>query len=168
MKRALITGITGQDGAYLSELLLAKGYDVHGIKDGLPYNTNRVDHYTRIATKKTPGSIFTMGILPIPSTSPKSCRRFSQTGVYNLGAMSHVKVSFEEPEYVAIRMARVLFDCWRQFACWVCLENTILSSRYVQNCTAWFRKCPKRKTPFPQITLWRCEALCVLDNGKLS
>lgn len=94
-KTALITGITGQDGSYLAELLLEKGYDVHGIvRRASLINTHRIDHiYDKIALHYGDLSDSTNIIRIIQQTQPDE--------IYNLGAMSHVKVSFDVPEYVA-------------------------------------------------------------------
>src|SRR6185369_15905573 len=93
-KRALITGITGQDGSYLAELLLAKGYDVHGIKRRASnYNTQRIDHLKAVNLHHgdmTDGSNLTRLLFEIQPDE-----------VYNLAAQSHVQVSFETPEYTA-------------------------------------------------------------------
>ena len=90
---ALITGITGQDGSYLAELLLEKGYEVHGIvRRSSLINTHRIDHiYDRIHLH--------YGDLTDSGNLISLVQKIKPTEVYNLGAMSHVKVSFEMPEY---------------------------------------------------------------------
>jgi GDPmannose 4,6-dehydratase len=102
MKRALITGITGQDGSYLTELLLAKGYEVHGmIRRSSVFNTDRIDHlYT---DPHTPGRrlILHYGDLTDGTVLRRILERACPDEVYNLGAQSHVRVSFDEPEYTA-------------------------------------------------------------------
>ncbi|MFT4553716.1 MAG: GDPmannose 4,6-dehydratase [Chlamydiales bacterium] len=100
-KTALITGITGQDGSYLAELLLEKGYEVHGlIRRSSDFNTQRVDHlYTDENLK---GRFFLhYGDLSDSSNLNRVLEKVEPNEIYNLGAMSHVKVSFELPEYVA-------------------------------------------------------------------
>jgi GDPmannose 4,6-dehydratase len=100
-KTALITGITGQDGSYLAELLLEKGYIVHGIiRRSSDFNTQRIDHlYT---DKNLKGRFFLhFGDLADSSNLNRILERVQPNEVYNLGAMSHVMVSFELPEYVA-------------------------------------------------------------------
>ena len=102
MKKALITGITGQDGSYLAELLLEKGYEVHGIKRRASlFNTERVDHLYEDPHVK--GSRFKLhyGDLTDTSNLTRILREVEPDEVYNLGAQSHVAVSFESPEYTA-------------------------------------------------------------------
>ena len=102
MKRALITGITGQDGTYLSELLLEKGYEVHGIirRSSSP-NTGRIDHLNRDDNNGMKRYILHYGDLTDTSNLVRIIQEVQPDEIYNLGAMSHVKVSFDFPEYVA-------------------------------------------------------------------
>jgi len=102
VKRALITGVTGQDGAYLAQLLLSKGYEVHGIKRRASlFNTNRIDHIYE--DPHTQGRHFMLhyGDLTDSSSLIQIVQRVKPDEIYNLAAQSHVKVSFEEPEYTA-------------------------------------------------------------------
>ncbi|MCB0674901.1 MAG: GDP-mannose 4,6-dehydratase [Saprospiraceae bacterium] len=100
MKKALITGITGQDGAYLSELLLDKGYEVHGIKRRSSlFNTTRIDHLYQDPHEDHQRFILHYGDLSDASNILRIIQRVQPDEIYNLGAMSHVQVSFEEPEY---------------------------------------------------------------------
>lgn len=102
MKRALITGITGQDGAYLSEWLLKKGYEVHGIKRRSSlFNTSRIDHLYQDPHVDHRNFILHYGDLSDSSNIIRIIQEVQPDEIYNLGAMSHVKVSFEEPEYSA-------------------------------------------------------------------
>ncbi|MFZ1678167.1 MAG: GDP-mannose 4,6-dehydratase, partial [Saprospiraceae bacterium] len=102
MKKALITGITGQDGAYLSELLLKKGYEVHGIKRRSSlFNTARIDHLYQDPHVPNRNFILHYGDLTDSSNIIRIIQEVQPDEIYNLGAMSHVKVSFEEPEYSA-------------------------------------------------------------------
>jgi len=102
MKKALITGITGQDGAYLAELLLSKGYEVHGIKRRTSLiNTQRVDHLYQDPHEKNLRMILHYGDLTDSTNVIRIIQQVKPDEIYNLGAMSHVHVSFEEPEYVA-------------------------------------------------------------------
>jgi GDPmannose 4,6-dehydratase len=102
MKKALITGVTGQDGAYLSELLLAKGYEVHGIKRRASLlNTSRIDHLYQDPHVGNRNFILHHGDLSDSTNLIRIVQEVQPDEIYNLGAMSHVKVSFEEPEYAA-------------------------------------------------------------------
>jgi GDPmannose 4,6-dehydratase len=102
MKKALITGITGQDGSYLTEFLLKKGYQVHGIKRrSSSFNTQRIDHiYQEQLLKKTQLKLH-YGDLTDSSSLTRIIRDIEPDEIYNLGAQSHVAVSFEAPEYTA-------------------------------------------------------------------
>lgn len=98
MKAALITGITGQDGSYLAELLVEKGYQVHGlIRRASSYNTSRIDHLRQLSDNIT----LHYGDLSDSSNLNRLIKEIAPDEVYNLGAMSHVAVSFESPEYAA-------------------------------------------------------------------
>ena len=100
MKKALITGITGQDGSYLAELLLAKGYEVHGlIRRSSSFNTERIDHIYQ--DPHEPGARLRLhyGDLNDGSSLNKLIRTIRPAEIYNLGAQSHVRVSFDIPEY---------------------------------------------------------------------
>lgn len=99
-KVALITGITGQDGAYLTELLLEKGYEVHGIKRRSSLlNTNRIDHLYQDPHEKYINLKLHYGDLTDSTNIIRIVKEVQPDEIYNLGAMSHVKVSFDEPEY---------------------------------------------------------------------
>jgi len=102
MKRALITGITGQDGAYLAELLLEKGYEVHGIKRRTSlFNTDRIDHLYEDPHTSNRNFILHHGDLTDSSSLIRIIQEVRPNEIYNLAAQSHVAVSFEEPEYTA-------------------------------------------------------------------
>jgi GDPmannose 4,6-dehydratase len=101
-KIALITGITGQDGAYLAELLLAKGYEVHGIKRRTSmFNTQRIDHLYQDPHESDRRFILHHGDLTDSSSLIRIIQQVQPDEIYNLAAQSHVAVSFEEPEYTA-------------------------------------------------------------------
>ncbi|MCA0230347.1 MAG: GDP-mannose 4,6-dehydratase [Bacteroidetes bacterium] len=101
-KVAIITGVTGQDGAYLSELLLAKGYTVHGIKRRSSlFNTERIDHLYEDPHVENPRFILHYGDLTDSMNLTRIIQEVQPDEIYNLAAMSHVKVSFDEPEYTA-------------------------------------------------------------------
>src|SRR5690242_5140514 len=102
MKTALITGVTGQDGAYLSEFLLAKGYTVHGIKRRSSlFNTGRIDHLYQDPHEKNVKYFLHHGDLTDSTNIIRIIQEVQPDEIYNLGAMSHVKVSFDTPEYTA-------------------------------------------------------------------
>ena len=102
MKRALITGITGQDGAYLADFLLKKGYEVHGIKRrSSSFNTGRVDHLYRDPHEEDIQFRMHYGDLTDATNLIRIIQEVRPDEIYNLAAQSHVKVSFETPEYTA-------------------------------------------------------------------
>ncbi len=101
-KRALITGITGQDGAYLAELLLEKGYEVHGLKRrASSFNTERIDHLYHELDEAVPKVTLHYGDLTDSTSLLRVIQHVQPNEIYNLAAQSHVAVSFEEPEYTA-------------------------------------------------------------------
>ena len=101
-KKALITGITGQDGSYLAEFLLEKGYEVHGIKRrSSSFNTERIDHLYQDPHEKKPKFILHYGDLTDSTNLIRIIQQIQPDEIYNLGAQSHVSVSFESPEYTA-------------------------------------------------------------------
>ena len=102
MKRALITGVTGQDGAYLAEFLLSKGYEVHGIKRRTSLiNTDRIDHLYEDPHETGRHFMLHYGDMTDSSSLIQIVQKVKPDEIYNLAAQSHVKVSFEEPEYTA-------------------------------------------------------------------
>jgi len=102
MKRALVTGITGQDGAYLAELLIRKGYVVHGIKRrASSFNTARIDHLYQDPHIEERNLILHYGDLTDSMNLTRIIQEVQPDEIYNLAAMSHVKVSFDTPEYTA-------------------------------------------------------------------
>lgn len=113
MKKALITGITGQDGSYLAELLLEKGYEVHGmIRRSSSFNTGRIDHIYRDPHEKNVRLFLHYGDLNDASSINTLLRNIKPDEIYNLGAQSHVRVSFDIPEYTgeidALGVVRIL------------------------------------------------------------
>jgi GDPmannose 4,6-dehydratase len=102
MKTALITGVTGQDGSYLAELLLEKGYSVHGVKRrASSFNTQRIDHLYQDQHESNVNFKLHYGDLTDSTNIIRIIQEVQPDEIYNLGAMSHVKVSFDSPEYVA-------------------------------------------------------------------
>ncbi len=101
-RRALITGITGQDGAYLAELLLAKGYEVHGLKRrSSSFNTNRIDHLYQDPHVENRRLLLHYGDMTDATNLIRVVQQVEPDEIYNLAAQSHVAVSFETPEYTA-------------------------------------------------------------------
>ncbi|KAA0252688.1 MAG: GDP-mannose 4,6-dehydratase [Acidobacteria bacterium] len=126
-KRALLTGITGQDGSYLAELLLAKGYEVHGvIRRSSSFNTARLDHLYQDPHSSQRRLILHYGDLNDASSLNRILRTVRPDEIYNLGAQSHVKVSFDVPEYTgevtALGATRILES----------IRETGLTPRYYQ------------------------------------
>ena len=102
MKKALITGITGQDGSYLAEFLLQKGYEVHGVKRrSSSFNTSRIDHIYKDPHIENSKFILHYGDLTDITNLIRIIQQVKPNEIYNLGAQSHVAVSFETPEYTA-------------------------------------------------------------------
>lgn len=102
LKRALITGVTGQDGAYLAEFLLAKGYEIHGIKRRSSlFNTARIDHIYEDPHQSHPQFILHYGDMTDSTSLIHLVQKVQPDEIYNLAAQSHVQVSFEQPEYTA-------------------------------------------------------------------
>ena len=102
MKKALITGVTGQDGSYLSEFLIHKGYEVHGIKRrASTINTDRIDHLYKDPHEKNVKLILHHGDMTDSTSLIRIIQEIQPDEIYNLAAQSHVAVSFEEPEYTA-------------------------------------------------------------------
>ena len=101
-KKALITGITGQDGSYLAELLLENGYEVHGmIRRASYFNRDRIDHFYNQSKKKGIPLFLHYGDMSDSSNMNRMLERVHPNEIYNLAAQSHVRVSFEVPEYTA-------------------------------------------------------------------
>lgn len=113
MKKALITGITGQDGSYLAELLMKKGYEVHGVvKRASTFNTSRIDHFVKDPHSVNNNYYGHYGDLSDSSSISRLIEKIQPEEIYNLGAQSHVRVSFDIPEYtgdvVALGTLRIL------------------------------------------------------------
>jgi len=147
-KVALITGITGQDGAYLAEFLLKKGYDVHGIKRRASlFNTDRIDHLYQDPHVSDRHFMLHYGDLTDSTNLIRIIQQVQPDEIYNLAAMSHVAVSFETPEYTAnadgIGTLRIL-EAIRILG----LEKKPVSIRLqLRSCMVWCRKSRKRKPP---------------------
>jgi GDPmannose 4,6-dehydratase len=121
-KKALITGVTGQDGAFLAEFLLAKGYEVHGIKRRTSlFNTARIDHLFRDVHEGETRFFLHHGDMTDSSSLIHIIEKVRPDEIYNLAAQSHVAVSFEEPEYtVNFDALGVLYDVKSLLPCVHC------------------------------------------------
>lgn len=131
MKTAFITGVTGQDGSYLAELLLSKGYEVHGLKRrSSTFNTQRIDHIYQDFHEEQPRFYLYYGDLTDSSSLWKLLYEIRPDEIYNLGAQSHVRVSFDMPEYtvdtVALGTLRLL----------EAIRGTGIGARYYQACSS--------------------------------
>ncbi|MBA2661991.1 MAG: GDP-mannose 4,6-dehydratase [Bradymonadaceae bacterium] len=130
-KTALITGITGQDGSYLAELLLQKGYEVHGIiRRSSSFNTGRIEHIYQDPHVPNPRLLLHYGDLSDASNLSRLIAQIVPDEIYNLGAQSHVKVSFEIPEYTAD------VDALGALRLLDAIKDTGLSTRYYQASTS--------------------------------
>ena len=168
MKRALITGVTGQDGSYLTELLLEKGYEVHGIlRRSSSFNTARIDHLYGNAGIFDKTFITHYGDLTDSSNLNRILERVQPDEIYNLAAQSHVRVSFEVPEYTAE------VDAIGTLRFLDAIKNTGIKTRFYQASTSELLRegagnPPERIHPFlPPLPLWRRQDLRVLDRGQL-
>src|SRR5215212_6704671 len=114
MKKALITGITGQDGSYLTELLLDKGYEVHGIvRRSSVFTTERIDHLYKDPHDPEARMFLHYGDFADAAVLRRVLQRVMPDEVYNLGAQSHVRVSFEQPEYTG----NIVLTGWGRSGC---------------------------------------------------
>jgi len=148
MKKALVTGITGQDGSYLTELLLSKGYEVHGvIRRSSSFNTKRIDHVYQDPHEANPKLFLHYGDLTDSSVCHRLIEKIEPDEIYNLGAQSHVKVSFEIPEYtgdvVGLGTLRIL-EALREIRPKTKFYQAGSSEMY-----GWVREVPQKETtPF--------------------
>lgn len=118
-KKALVTGITGQDGSYLAELLLQQGYEVHGIKRrASSFNTQRIDHLYEDPHTAASGMTLHYGDLSDTSGLTRLISEIKPDEVYNLGAQSHVKVPSRLPNIQLTLMVSVPCGFWRRSASW--------------------------------------------------
>ncbi len=170
-KKALITGVTGQDGSYLAEFLLEKGYEVHGVKRRSSlFNTQRVDHLYEDPHSDNSRFKLHYGDLTDSSNLTRLIAEIRPDEIYNLGAQSHVAVSFESPEYTAdvdamgtLRLLEAIRFLGMEKTCRFYQASTSELYGLVQEVPQ------KETTPFhPALTLWRGKALRVLDCGELS
>ena len=168
MKKALITGITGQDGSYLAELLLEKGYEVHGmIRRSSSFNTGRINHIYRDPHEKNVRLFLHYGDLNDASSINTLLRNIKPDEIYNLGAQSHVRVSFDIPEYTgevdALGTVRIL-EGIRETG----LEDKILSGVLLRAVRQSRRNAAKGDHPvLPALPVCLCQGLCFLHHPEL-
>ena len=145
-KVALITGVTGQDGAYLAELLLSKGYIVHGIKRrASSFNTDRIDHLYHDQHEKDVHFFLHYGDLTDSTNLIRIIQEVQPDEIYNLAAQSHVAVSFETPEYTANCDALGTLRCSRRSGFWAWRRRQNSTRHPPVNCSARCRKFRKRR-----------------------
>ena len=170
MKKALITGITGQDGAYLAELLLSKGYEVHGVKRRSSlFNTARIDHLYEDPHNPSPHLFLHYGDLTESSSLLHVVSKIQPDEVYNLGAQSHVQVSFEQPEYTADTDALGPLRFLKLFASWFREKNEVLPGQHFGTLRPGTGKSTEGDDSFlPTLPLRCCEDVCLLDLRQLS
>jgi len=170
MKRtALLTGITGQDGAYLAELLLAKGYEVHGIKRrSSSFNTDRIDHLYQDPHQEGVRMHLHYGDLTDATNLIRIVQQVQPDEIYNLAAQSHVGVSFETPEYVANADALGTLRLLEAIRILGLERRTRFYQASTSEMIGKVQESPQRETtPFYPRSVWRGEALCPLDYGEL-
>ena len=167
-KIALITGVTGQDGAYLAELLLQKGYIVHGIKRrSSSFNTGRLEHLYQDRHEQDLKFLLHYGDLTDSTNLIRLLQNIQPDEIYNLGAQSHVAVSFETPEYTANSDALGTLRLLEAIR----ILNMEKSVRFYQASTSELYgkalEVPQTETTtvLPPQPLWSGQTLCLLDNG---
>ena len=170
MKRALITGITGQDGAYPAEFLLKKGYEVHGIKRRTSLlNTNRIDHLYEDPHQEKRRLVLHYGDMTDSSSLVHVAEKVQPDEIYNLAAQSHVQVSFEEPEYTANSDALGtlrLLEAIRILS--LTGKITLLSGLHLRDVRAGTADTAVEKNSvLSPLSLWSRQALCLLDHRQL-
>lgn len=143
---ALITGVTGQDGAYLSEYLLSLGYVVHGIKRrSSSFNTARVDHLYQDRHAGNVPFLMHYGDMTDSTNLIRLIQQIRPTEIYNLAAQSHVGVSFESPEYTANAKAIGVLRLLEAIRILGLEKETRFYRLLLPSFTAWFRKSPRRR-----------------------
>jgi GDPmannose 4,6-dehydratase len=170
LKKALITGITGQDGSYLAELLLEKGYEVHGIKRrSSSFNTDRIDHIYDDVTIHDNRFYLHYGDLSDSSNLTRIIKETNPDEIYNLAAQSHVAVSFEAPEYTADVDALGTLRILEAIRFLGMKEDTFLSSFNFRIIRFSSRDSTERNHTFlSSVSLRCCKNVCILDYSKLS
>ena len=165
-KKALITGITGQDGSYLAELLLEKNYQVHGmIRRASYFNRRRIDHLYKDPHGKSTNLFLHYGDMTDSSNMNRMLERIQPDEIYNLAAQSHVKVSFEVPEYTAD------VDATGTLRLLDCIRESGIKTRFYQASTSELygkvQQVPQsEKLPFIPDLLTQWQTLFLLDRSK--
>ena len=169
IKRALITGITGQDGSYLAEFLLNKDYEVHGIKRrSSSFNTARIDHLYQDPHVKDPKFILHYGDLTDSTNLIRIIQQIQPDEIYNLGAQSHVAVSFESPEYTANSDALGTLRILEAVRILGLINKTKIYQASTSELYGKVQEIPQNEsTPFSKKPLRSCQVICLLDNNKL-
>ena len=170
MKKALITGITGQDGSYLTELLLEKGYEVHGIKRrSSSFNTSRIDHLYQDPHDQDPRLFLHYGDLTDSTNLIRIIQQVQPDEIYNLGAQSHVAVSFEAPEYTANSDALGTLRILEAVRMLGLTDKTRIYQASTSELYGLVQEIPqKESTPFyPPQSLRRGQVVRLLDHGEL-
>jgi len=145
-KVALITGVTGQDGAYLAEFLLNKGYEVHGIKRrASSFNTDRIDHLYQDPHETEQKFILHYGDLTDSMNLVRLIQQIQPDEIYNLGAQSHVAVSFESPEYTADAVGMGALRVLESIRVAGLERKPVITRLQHLNCMVKYRKSPRQK-----------------------
>ena len=172
-KVALISGITGQDGSFLAEFLIDKGYEVHGIlRRSSSFNTGRIEHlyldeWVRDMKKDRLVNLH-YGDMTDSSSLIRIIQQVQPDEIYNLAAQSHVKVSFDVPEYTAEADAVGSCVCWKPCAFWAWRRRQEFIRHLLRNCSARCRKCRRRKRlRLSAQPVWRSQTVWFLDYEEL-
>jgi GDPmannose 4,6-dehydratase len=169
-KVALITGVTGQDGAYLAELLLSKGYVVHGIKRrSSSFNTERVDHLYQDPHERNVRFTLHYGDMTDATNLIRVIQETQPTEIYNLAAQSHVQVSFETPEYTANADALGPLRLLEAIRILGLAKRTRFYQASASELYGSVRETATRDhSVLPAVAVWRRQTLWVLDHDELS
>ena len=170
MPKALITGITGQDGSYLAEFLLKKGYEVHGIKRrASSFNTSRIDHLYQDPHNNETNFVLHYGDLTDSTNILKIVEKIEPDEIYNLGAQSHVAVSFESPEYTANSDALGTLRVLEAVRMLSLNKKTKIYQASTSELYGLVQETPQNeKTPFYPRSPYAVANVCLLDYCKLS
>jgi len=163
MKRALITGITGQDGSYLAEFLLSKGYEVHGIiRRASTFNTHRIDHIYVDPHEQSARLFLHYGDLTDAGLITDIVYNVKPDEIYHLGAQSHVRVSFDLPEFTSDVSGLGTTSAKERN------QDTFLSGIVVRDVRVGTSATIRNDSVSTAEPLRHCESVCLLDGGQLS